>query len=123
MVSGAALKATVGGIACTATLALAVALPLLFLTVMVYVVVLVGVIVMEPLTGTLPIPLLMEAEVAPVDVQVRVEEPPATILAGEAEILTIGLAAWILIAKLANKIAPNLKMPGFLVIFSLLFHK
>jgi hypothetical protein len=48
---------------------------------------------MEPLTGTEPMPLLMEAEVAPVDVQDRVEEPPIMMVAGEADMLTVGLAA------------------------------
>jgi hypothetical protein len=36
----------------------------------------------------------MEADVAPVEVQVRVEEPPTVIVAGDAVILTVGLAAW-----------------------------
>jgi hypothetical protein len=58
----------------------------------------------------------MEAEVAPVEVQVRVEEPPTIIVVGDAEILTVGLAAWILIAKLASKTAPNIIMPAFLLI-------
>jgi hypothetical protein len=57
-------------------------------------VVLDGATTTEPLTGTVPMPLLMEADVAPVEVHVRVEEPPTVNVAGEAIIFTVGLAAW-----------------------------
>jgi hypothetical protein len=70
----------------------------------------------EPLTGTEPMPLLMEAEVAPVDVQVRVEELPTIMVVGEADILTVGLAAQILIAKLPNIIVPTTIIINFLAI-------
>ena len=95
MVVGEALNETVGGIVFTVTvvLALAVVDPLLLLIVIVYVVVILGETLSELLTGTLPIPWLMDADVAPVDVQVRVEELPTMMLLGEAEIVTFGLAA------------------------------
>jgi hypothetical protein len=94
MDAGEALNETVGGAAFTVTVALAVVEPLLFLAVIVYEVVAVGDTLSEPLSGTLPMPWLMEAEVAPLDVQVRVEELPTKMVAGEAEIVTVGLAAW-----------------------------
>jgi hypothetical protein len=53
----------------------------------------VGETISEPLSGTLPIFLLIEAEMALVEVQVRVEELPAKMVVGEAEILMVSLAA------------------------------
>jgi hypothetical protein len=48
---------------------------------------------MDPLNGTVPIPLSILAEMAFEEVQVRVEDPPGTTVAGAAEMLTAGLAA------------------------------
>jgi hypothetical protein len=54
------------------------------------VVVVSGVTEREPFTATVPMPLSMLAEVAPVDVQVRVDAPPSWTIAGFAERLTVG---------------------------------
>jgi len=59
-------------------------------TVMVYVVVTEGVTVVEPFTLTVPMPWSMLAEMALVDVQVRVAVPPVPISLGSAVILTEG---------------------------------
>jgi hypothetical protein len=51
---------------------------------------------MDPLSGTVPIPLSIAAEMAFEVVHVRVEEPPETTVAGAAEMFTVGLAAKIM---------------------------
>jgi hypothetical protein len=115
------VKVAAGGAIVTVTVALAVALPLPFFTVMVYFVVLAGLTTTDPFTGTAPILLLMEAEVAPVEVQVRVEDPPTTMLAGDAEIVTFGLAAQFFKVKFSNTIVPTIIMIIFLGMLILQF--
>jgi hypothetical protein len=76
MLAGLAERLTVGS-SVTVTVAVASAVPPGPVTVMVYVVVVSGVTEREPFTGTVPMPLSRLAEVAPVDVQVRVDTPPS----------------------------------------------
>jgi len=73
----------------------------------------------EPLTGTLPIPGLIEAVMAPVELQVSIEELPEKIVAGEAVILIVGLAAQISKTNPPNAIADIISMEIFLLIFIL----
>src|SRR5580698_3514145 len=60
---------------------------------MVKVVELVGFTGVEPCTATLPTPGSISASVASVEVHVRVVEPPLSIVAGDAESVTVGCAA------------------------------
>src|ERR1017187_4862960 len=68
----------------TVTVAVAVILPAGATAVRVYVVVTAGVTVVEPVSATLPTPLLIETLVAPCTNQVNVELWPAEILVGLA---------------------------------------
>ena len=61
-----------------------VALPPGPVTVSVYVVVTFGETLIDPLSGTLPIPRLIDAEVALFEVQVSVDDPPTVIVEGLA---------------------------------------
>ena len=45
---------------------------------------------MEPLTGTMPIPLSIVAFVAFVELQVRIDDCPVSIIAGLAPMFTVG---------------------------------
>ena len=77
----------------------------------------VGVTIMDPFTGTLPIPWLIDALAAPVEVQVNVEELPLLIVDGEAEMLTVGLAAMssIGIMEKAKKITSDKNTRFFII--------
>jgi len=61
----------------------------------------------------------MEAVVAPAELQVSVEELPEKMVVGEAEILTVGLAAQISKTNPANASAATISMETFLRIFIL----
>ncbi|MCP4349940.1 MAG: hypothetical protein GY795_31040 [Desulfobacterales bacterium] len=75
----------------TVTVTRALEGPALPVTVTIYTVVYSGDTVADPLTGTSPIPLSIKAFSAPDDVQDRTDDPPFSILKGEAPILT---GAW-----------------------------
>lgn len=72
------------------------------------------------MTGTLPIPWFMDAFVAPVELQVRVEGLPLKIVAGEAENVTVGLAAQISETNPPKAITTNISVEIFLRIIILL---
>ena len=88
IVEGLALKVgqegAPGGVDCTTTVVTHVALPPGPVTVSVYVVVTFGETLIDPLSGTLPIPRLIDAEVALFEVQVSVDDPPTVIVEGLA---------------------------------------
>jgi hypothetical protein len=89
---GFALIVTVGAlgwVTVTVACAVAVAVPDPF-TVMVKVVVWAGVTGVLPLSATVPIPLLIVADEAWAEIQVKVALAPATIVVGEAAKVTVG---------------------------------
>lgn len=106
MVVGAALNVTVGGVTFTVTLAVAVTLPPLPVAVIVYVVVTVGVTVFDPFKKTLPIPWLIEAAVALLVVQLRVELWPCDRKLGEALKVITGSAGLTVIFAVAVVLVP-----------------
>jgi hypothetical protein len=106
MLVGFAERLTVGAGGVTVTVAVSVAVPPGPVTVMVYVVVVSGVTEREPFTATVPMPLSMLAEVASVDVQVSVDDPPDWMLAGFADRFTVGSIVTVTVA-VASAIPPG----------------
>jgi len=74
----------------TVTVALEVAVPPEPFTVMIYVVVTDGVTLTEPFASTVPMPLLMLAVSASLEVQLSTEDPPSLMVSGDADMLTVG---------------------------------
>ena len=79
-----------GGREFTVTVTLPVAEPPSPFTVMIYVVVTEGITLTEPFTSTVPMPLLMLAVSASLEVQVSTEDPPSFMVSGAADMLTPG---------------------------------
>jgi hypothetical protein len=90
IISGVALNVMVGKAASTVTFTGTEADPPAPVAVIVYVVVVIGETLTEPFTGTAPTPLSIEAVIALAVVQVRVEDPPFTMVAGDAEMIAVG---------------------------------
>lgn len=98
---GDALKVITGGPAVTVIVAAAVIVPPLPVAVKVYVVVTEGEATLEPFNATVPIPWLMDTELALLVVQVNVELWPWRMESGEAAKVTTGRAGFTVTLTLA----------------------
>ena len=98
------MKVSITGTSPTVMVTLSVTEPLLLVAVMIYSVVTTGDTLSEPAVATEPIPWSMLTVFALVDVQVSVDEPPAVITSGDADIFTMG--SWVTVTVTLAVLVP-----------------